>query len=648
MKNGTELLSAVESFTDRFVMTATRSVRMKRKSRKDSVSVNKLSETKSLVLLHLGNCCRHFKLNNSKLLIFAPHRQQRSTDASLGKPYGIQLGALSVNSDYFDDDIRGKQAFDTLLVAHGVGFFKRAVNWTQRDIDEIIISGSELYKETKNVSISKLSQLTKGFTFKKHFIQVTVSEPVVVGKVMTVSERSMNLLMGLEKFFSQHKHGILQTPELDLYISYCKAFVVFDPRGRSLNGRRCRSGEAASMVLGRLTNVYHLIVNLSKIDVNSPFKISTIAITQTMKSKYSPEKFSAVSGNPMQICRTDDYVILDEHAAYLKGSIHLSSRVFQEFSPKQHLTTAIMAMAYAKIDPPNSWSSSILDRVLHFGAKLYSDVLQREPIRNIALPDIPSKFYVGDLYRVGIMIVPFFKRTSLQRTRSICDNSITKALHEIFESSFHCFLLQIGNSTYAMWQMLSSEVFYFFDGEQKDSEGNLDRYEGSSSLFMVGSIDKLCHLVVTRLMMQSYPQNATLDIHGLKIVEVTKLSSQQQKLKPNFKTVKKSCIKPLTAEAANKFEDSPSVVDSVAPLLTADKILKLREKLPEKPLFRQVSDLNSSSLVCCKTLTYEDIVNSVEKTSLIIPSGFAPETVEIILRVNSEILHKATEDEGKI
>lgn len=563
---------------------------------------------------------------------------------TLGKPYGIQLGALSILSDYFEEDVRGKQALDTLFVAHVANFFKRAFNWTQRDIDEVLICGAELHRETKEVKIDKLSQLTKGFTFKNQFIQVTLSEPVVVGKVMTVSERSMDLLMGIEKFFTQHKHGVLQTPDLDLYIVYCKSFIVFDPRGRSLNGHRCKSGEAASMVFGRLENVYHLILNLSKIDVNGPFKIATIAITQMMKAKYSPEKFMAVSGNPMRICRTDDYEILNEHVAYLKGTVHLSSRIFQAISNKQHLTTAIMAMVYAKIDPPNTWSSTILDRVLYFGAKFYSDVLESNLIRNLTLADIPSKFYVGDLYRVGILIVPFLKRTSLPVTRSICDNSITKDLNELFDaSSFRCLLLQVGNSTYATWQVASSEVFYFFDGEQKDAGGNLDRYEGSSSLFMVESIDTLCDLIGKRIRLLPQSPEATLNIHGLKIVEVTKLTKRQQKCKANLKLIKKDCIKPMTPEIAKAFQDSPSTVDSVAPLLSAQQILKLREKLSEKPLHRQVTNLNSPSLVCCKARTYEDIMNSVDQTSSsIIQGDFPLETVEIVNGVHSEILLKAT------
>lgn len=571
---------------------------------------------------------------------------------TLGKPYGIQLGSLSIDSDYFEDNIRGRQAFDALMVAHGVSFFKNAFDWTQRDIDEIVVCGSELYEATKEFSIDRMSQLTKGFTFKDQFIQVTISEPVVVGKLMTVRERSLDLLIGLEKFFSQHSQGILQTPDLDIYISYCKAFIVFDPRGRSLNCHKCRTGEAALMLFGQLENVYHLILNLSKINVNEPFKISSIAITQIIKSENSPDKFLVVNGNPMRICRTDDFKVLNDYVACLKGNLSLRSKVFEAFNSKQHLTTAIMAAIYAKIDPPNTWTRSILDRVLHFGAKLFSDILRSEAVKNLTLADIPSKLYVGELYRVGIMIVPFLKRSSLEPSRSLCDNQIAKDIREVFESSsFRCFLLQVGNSTFTAWQVLSSEVFYFFDSEQKDEDGKSDWYEGSSSLFMVGTIEKLCDLIVKRLMMdpQSEVPRSRLDIHGLKLIEVKKLSEREQKCKPTLKLKKKNCIKPMTPEDATAFHDSPSTVDSVAPLLTAHQIRKLRDKVPEKPLHRQVSNLNSPSLVCCKTREYEELMREVEETSSsVMRTDFPPETVEIVQSVNSEILAKATDEKNHV
>lgn len=554
------------------------------------------------------------------------------TDMTLGKPYGIQLGALNVCSEYFPKEVRNKQTLDVILVAHGMTYIKPSVHWSQQDVDNILMTGTELYQETRNVNIDKLSQLTKGFTCKNHFIQVTMSEPILIGKVMTLNDRSMDLLSGLQKFFAQHKQGILQTTDLDLYIAKRRAFFVFDPRGRTVDCVRSSDGESALMVFERLENVYHLILNLSKVNIKDPFKISKVSVTQFMNSKYSLDKFTAMSGNPSRRCRSDDYKFLKDDVAYLCGSIHLDSKVFGTFCGKQSLTTAIMALVYAKIDPPNSWATTIVDRVLHFGTKLYSDCLQDGPARNLTLLDIPSKFYVGDLYRAGVTIAPFLKRIVPKKKRLFCDDPLTPALRCLFKTSpFHCFLLQIDNYAFAIWQMRSTEVYYFFDGQQNDLDGNPDHYEGSSCLFMLGSIDKLCELVVKRLSVLPKSAKATFDIHGLKIIELTKLSEKEQKCKPRFRLDKPECIKPMTEDDVEAFEEPPSTVDSIVPMLTANEIKTLREKLPEKPEHLRKF--------------YEDVVSSIEEKLSTVQAQYSLEAVELVKCIYSDIFQRLNDDD---
>ena len=335
---------------------------------------------------------------------------------TLGKPYGIQLGSVHIGDDYFQEDLRNKQALDVLLVAHGMTYIKSPVCWTRNDIDKILIVGTELYNQTKDIEIDTMSQFTKGFTVKNQFIQVTVSDPFVEGEIITMNDDSTDLQNGLKLFLSQHKQGILMTPEIDVYIERNKMVYVFDPRGRTMDCERSSEGEAGLMAFGKINNLYHLLVNLSCINVKSTFKICPVTVTKITDSEKA-EKFMAVSGNPMIKCREDDYKIINKRVAYLQGSLHLNSEIFSKLSGNQHLPTAIMAMVYSKIDPPNSWSSAVLDRVLHFGAKLYSICIEDGPIRNLALTEIPSHFYVGDIYCVGIAIAPVLKRVGIVKTR---------------------------------------------------------------------------------------------------------------------------------------------------------------------------------------------------------------------------------------
>lgn len=108
---------------------------------------------------------------------------------------------------------------DVILAAHGMACIKHPANWTNRDIDHVLMMGAELYRNTNQVSLDKLSQFTKGFTYREKFLQVTCSEPKVVGKIMSLGERSMDLYNGLQKFFASYRHALFVTKKLDLYIT---------------------------------------------------------------------------------------------------------------------------------------------------------------------------------------------------------------------------------------------------------------------------------------------------------------------------------------------------------------------------------------------------------------------------------------------
>lgn len=562
---------------------------------------------------------------------------------TIGKPYGIQLGSLSISHEYFPVDVRNKQALDVILTAHGISYLKPPAHWAQSDLDTILLTGTELYKATKNIAIDKWSKLTKGFTYKNRFIQVTLSEPILVGKVITETERSMDLYMALERFFEHHKCGVLQTPKLDLYMIKYNAFFVFDPRGRNMDCKRDINGEAALVALTCLENVYHLIINLSKIDVKGPFKIKTLQVTQIMDSMNSTEQFTAIPGDPLKVCRSVDYQVINDRLAVLQGTIHYESKVFGNNAKKQHLAASIMSMVYAKIDPPNTWSKSVLDRVIHFGTNLYKECLSGGNIKDLKLPDIPSKFYIGETYRAGISIVPYLKRVPIEVTRMFSDNPIAIALKEILETTnFKMLLLQVDNYTFSIWQMSSTMVYYFFDGFQKDLDGAIDYFKGSSSLFMIGSIEILCQMVVEHIMQLQCRAKSLLDIHGLKITELAQLSRKEHKNRPRLKMQKMDCIRPLAADDVKQFQEVPSYIDSIMPILTANEQILMEEKIPEKPFFQQVTDLNSPSLVCCKSRIYEEIMASLQQK---LPNTETPnmcsETADLVRQVHSEILRQA-------
>ncbi|CAO1429374.1 unnamed protein product [Diamesa serratosioi] len=601
------------------------------------------------------NIHKHITLKNSKLNIFPSTKSKRMssmTAISLGYPVGIQLGSFNITSDYFPKDLQNKQSLDVLLVAHGMTHIKAPARWSAGDIDQILYTGTDLYKATKEENIHRLEPLSKGFCIKKHFLQVTVSEPIIVGKILTISDRAVDLKTGLFNFFNNYSCGILKTPNLEIYIKKDIAFYIFDPRGRTMDCyRNDNVGEAAIIVLSKLENVYHLILNMSQIDIKAPYKISNVEVSQKMDRKNAPEDFQVTIGGNKKI-RSKDFQMIDDSKAVLKGSIHFGNNVFGKAASKQHLTATIMAVIYSKIDPPNSWSSPIIDRVLHFGTQFYLDCLDDGVIKNIRLPDIPSKLYIEDKYKCEIMIVPFMKQVCCEKMTFIFDNLLYIALNELLmTSSFKALLLQIDNYTYSIWQSNTSQTYFLFDGFAKDIDGNIDYYNGTATLIMTKNLNSLCETVVNRLLKLSYSKDAMVCIHGIKVLKLNKLTLNESKCKPTIKNAQLNNITKTNPDDVSKYPDAPSFIDSVEAVLTREQQNQMKEKCFEKPLYKQITNLNSPSLVAETIIDYEEIMATMQQELVcndfvVNKSGdkcvekVPSETILLVKQITSEIFKK--------
>ena len=569
------------------------------------------------LLYETGNIHKHITLKNSKLNIFPSPKSMRMssmTAISLGSPVGIQLGSFNITSDYFPKELQNMQSLDVLLVAHGMTYIKAPVRWSARDIDHILHTGTDLYKATKDENLHRLQSMSKGFCIKKQFLQVTVSEPIVVGKILTISDRAVDLKTGLFNFFNNYSCGIFKTPNLEIYIKKELAFYVFDPRGRTMDCHRSDNrGEAAIIVLSKLENVYHFILNMSQIDIKAPYKISNIEVSQKMDQRNAPDNFQVTIGSNKKI-RSKDFQMIDDTIAVLKGSIHFGNNVFGRVASKQHLNAAIMAVIYSKIDPPNSWSSPIIDRVLHFGTQFYIDCLDDEVIKNIRLSDIPSKLYIGDKYKCEIMIVPYMKQVRCEKKTFIFDNLLYLALNELLTTSpFKALLLQIDNYTYSIWQNNSSQTYFLFDGFAKDIDGNIDYYNGTAAMIMTSNLNTVCETVVNRLLKLSYSKDAMVCIHGIKVLKLNKLSINESKCRPKFKNAQLNSITTTNLDDVSKYEDAPSFTDSVEAVLTREQQIQMKKKQFEKPLYKQITNLNSPSLVAESLIDYEEIMATMQR-----------------------------------
>lgn len=392
------------------------------------------------------------------------------------------------------------------------------------------------------------------------------------------------------------------------------------------------------MAFSSINNLYHLIINLSNQNHQASFKICDLKITRMSKRTNETDDYSAQFGNPNVKCRSDDFERLNDHVMCLTGNVNLNSHIFAALRNRHGLMSSIMSMVYSKIDPTLSWCTSTLDRVMHFGYKMHMDCLQDgNTIRNLSLPEIPSKFYVGDSYLTQICIVPYIQRADVEETRVVFDNPIAEAILNAFQL-FRFLILEVDNYHFSLWKSEDNKIFYFFDGYQKTIDGYIDPYLGFSILLTSNLIDSIIEIVINRLIKIT---NGSLKIHGLKIIYLRKLSEQESLT--SFKMTKEKCIRPFSADDVEKIKDAPSTVDSLAPLFTKSQLEIMSRVNADKPLHLKITDLNSPSLVCCKRLAYHEIMRSVErKLSTVKQPEIKNESVELMFEVQSEILRKIT------
>ncbi|KAG5672850.1 hypothetical protein PVAND_002939 [Polypedilum vanderplanki] len=601
----------------------------------------------TLKIREVATCRPAINVKVPQLNLLMPLRKVSTFQMTLGKPITIRLGSHNIMNDLKTKDLNGNHATDAIIVAHAMSHFKHPANWTERDIDQILMMGAELYNATKDVKLDRLIDCTKGFTYKENFIQVKISEPVIIGKILTLSDRSMDLFNGLRKYFYVYRQGIFESMKTTLYIVHEDGvFCVFDPRGRNEECERDDNREAALMVLMSVDNVYHLILNMSKINTKAPFKISNVKMTKYISKKLVKDEFMASCGEKK--LRSADYGILNDDIAVLVGNLSLNSSVFDMIRNRHGfgLTTCVMAMIYAKIDPAISWCKTTLDNVLHFGYKLHSDCLNGEKaMRSIQLTEIPSKFYVSDSYCVQIAIAAYIQRTKMTTTRFLFNNPITTALIESLKV-FKCLILEVDNYSFAVWRSETADTFFFFDPYQKNLNGQIDHYDGAAVLLMFNTIDHLCENVITRLLAAPRFAASELKLHGMKIIELKKLNKKQLKNRPKFRLASNKCIRPFTADDAKLFQDVPSTIDSIVPELTKEQQTKLFEEKLKKSKCQEATDLNSPSLVCFKMRAYEEIMASLEKKlSVMKHQEVSNETMEIMREIYSEILLKIDEND---
>lgn len=286
-------------------------------------------------------------------------------------------------------------------------------------------------------------------------LQIAVNPP-------SISRNSKKyILEDLTSFFEKTKHGLVRHGDLKLYI-WRKSklnFFVYDPSGRNSS---CKSdfkdGLPCLITLQNLTNVTHLIKNLSDLRKNDLFEICELRL-----EKMETENFKT------------DYRVMNKQKAVLIG-----------ISKNQTISSFISSVSsiiYTKISPSNEWKSKTIDRILCLGNSLIEN-------ENVDINNFPNPLYFGK-YSVELNIKPSVQSGIIEE--------LLKALKIVFQSNEN-FILEISDIFYSIWKF--NDLFYLFI----PSEYKLEMHSSLSSL--------------KETILKSFSLESSFDLHEIDLMRV--------------------------------------------------------------------------------------------------------------------------------
>lgn len=353
--------------------------------------------------------------------------------------------------------------------------------------------GNKLFQET-----TKESQPFQSIKIFKKTLQIAVNPPFLTGK-------SSNIFQGLNNFFEKSKNGLIKCGELKLFI-WRKSklnFFVYDPNGRNnLCQSNVKGGLPCLITLQNLTNVFHLLSNLSDLKRDNLFEISEICL-----EKMETENFKT------------DYRILNNQKAVLTGKTNNEI--------KSTFVTSVVSIIYTKISPSNEWKSKTIDQICCLG----NSIIEHE---NLNIENFPNFINFGK-YSAELNI-----KISVQ-TGIIVE--LLKALKFVFQSNEN-FILEISDVNYSIWKF--NDLFYLFI----PTEYKIEMHSSLSSLQETilksfSSLEVAYNLHEIDLMKiiyspEKYDHKCLTDDENLKFINLSSPIYSRSEILPDLKELRKS------------------------------------------------------------------------------------------------------------
>ncbi|XP_024942100.1 uncharacterized protein LOC107269031 [Cephus cinctus] len=372
-----------------------------------------------------------------------------------GAARAILRGTAHQASEIFPEVFRNRQTAANCVVALGMSVIKNPTTWTKLTLDEILLVGSNVHKESMTAKPAR-EKLTPDDIIRVFYVGVTVltadvkaavsgqvaippPEPEVKGKKGAKKKKPARkekkgkkgktkreppppppiifLEEGLQKFFENNRAGILVTGRYMTAIwKDFGVYFMYDPRARNDQGLDDDFGASCIMWFACMQPFYDLIfANIEEREKYGRYDIYQVTIKttlieplpcpasfRTIQEKTAPSipLSSTKKVNVLDVATLSGYNIVDDEISVLRGNVHLGDNIFNIKSRGlQSTAIAAVAIVVGLLHVPSTWTSDLVDAILKYGDLLHVDSTRMylPGARNLSPRELLTVFIVGDL-----------------------------------------------------------------------------------------------------------------------------------------------------------------------------------------------------------------------------------------------------------
>ncbi|CAH0548624.1 unnamed protein product [Brassicogethes aeneus] len=421
------------------------------------------------------------------------------------------FGSKAGTMHKFDENLKvnGKQGICIPIAAYCYAFLKHPIKWQTEEIDEIMVCGTNLYKESRNnFKIEDERELTYQEMERYCFygnkkIRFIVDEPIVSGFIFSGDKTIFNLTKALHIFFSNQTAGILVSNDVHIAIWKDNYFYMFDGVHRTKDMYVIDSGVANVANFYDINGLVTILLQRSGYG-NWPFVIHGVRVIKVY-DRYVDYKVDELDFDNER----DNYNIISEEKAVLLGSYHLADLCFKYMRNRQAVAVCCMALIYSRLTPAGAWTRVTLDKIMTLGTKICYECLKCADSEPLQLEKMPAYLAIGP-YIIEIYI---HKNMFCDSIFKRCRCQIQVDIEEFFETSTNG-LLVIEKYMMAIFKQRSK--FFLYDPYSRNFEATVCR-DGASCLSMHTNITSM---VKTILANHDPTQEIIFHIHALKVCKI--------------------------------------------------------------------------------------------------------------------------------